>query len=252
MEARMRPQQQTLWDWADQSAITSVQKQPNQHIIQAAFTRRLQSRLSHPLDLHVHNNRKRMMTVRFVEGRWRIRVHHMFLGCEDAVLDALARFTQGDGAAREVLTRYIEVHRDAIDHSLREQLHGKGRYHDLNGMFERARTLIEQLGHDVADRVVIGWGRRGNGRRSIRLGSFDPAQDAIRIHPALDQAWVPSYFVEYIVYHEALHSVIEPIYDRHRRLIHTADFLRLERQFPRYTEALDWEKANLRRLLQGS
>lgn len=249
MEARMRPQQQTLWDWADQSEISSVQ---HHNAARALLAQRLQARLSHPLDLHVHNNRKRMMTVRFTEGQWRIRVHHMFLGCEDAVLDALARFTRGDATAREVLTRYIEAHRDAIDHSLREQLHSKGRYHDLNGMLERARALIAQFGHDVPDKVVIGWGRRGNGRRSIRLGSFDPSQDVIRIHPALDQAWVPSYFVEYIVYHEALHSVIEPIYDRHRRLIHTADFLRLERQFPRYTEALDWEKANLRRLLQGS
>jgi len=92
--------------------------------------------------------------------------------------------------------------------------------------------------------------RTGGRGRTIRFGSYLADQDLIRIHPALDAAWVPRYFLESIVYHEMLHAVI-PIAreESGRRCVHSDEFRRREREFHAFGEALDWERTNLPRLL---
>jgi predicted metal-dependent hydrolase len=125
-----------------------------------------------------------------------------------------------------------------------------GHYHDLDAiMQELCASYFPQC-----TEVAISWGRWG-GRvrpRSIRFGVYQPQKQVIRIHPALDQAFVPRYFVEFIVYHELLHHVIPPIRINGRYGVHSAAFRRRERAFPRYAEAIAWRKQHLRRLLESN
>lgn len=86
----------------------------------------------------------------------------------------------------------------------------------------------------------------------MRFGSYLPAKRLIRIHPALDQAFVPQSFVEFIVYHELLHHVIPPVRVNGRYQIHSAAFRRREREFPAYAEAIAWRQQSLRRLLRSN
>jgi hypothetical protein len=73
----------------------------------------------------------------------------------------------------------------------------------------------------------------------------------IRIHPLLDQPFVPRWFLEYVLYHEMLHSVVpDEVDSAGRRRIHTAKFYRRERAFPRYRRARRWESENLARFLR--
>jgi hypothetical protein len=73
----------------------------------------------------------------------------------------------------------------------------------------------------------------------------------IRIHPLLDQPFVPRWFLEYVLYHEMLHSVVpEEVDSTGRRRIHTQEFYRRERAFPRYHRARRWETENLARCLR--
>jgi hypothetical protein len=58
----------------------------------------------------------------------------------------------------------------------------------------------------------------------------------IRMNVILQSEKVPSYYVLSTLYHECLHALLG-----HE---HGPLFLVTERQFPRYTEALLWEKAN--------
>jgi hypothetical protein len=54
---------------------------------------------------------------------------------------------------------------------------------------------------------------------------------------------VPEFFVEYIVYHELLHALFPPVAAQGgRRDVHTAEFKRFEKKFPRYREAIEFEK----------
>jgi hypothetical protein len=125
-----------------------------------------------------------------------------------------------------------------------------GRHHDLDAILEDVRRRFFSDGAAVK----ICWGRwSGRSRtRSIRFGAYLPRASLIRIHPALDQAFVPRLFVEFIVYHELLHHVIPPVRSNGRYQIHSPAFRLRERQFPAYAEAMAWRKRSLRRLLASN
>ena len=64
----------------------------------------------------------------------------------------------------------------------------------------------------------------------------------IRIHPLLDAPFVPTWFLEYVVYHEMLHAVVPEEIDEHgRRRVHTREFYRRERKFHCYYRARRWK-----------
>jgi hypothetical protein len=126
----------------------------------------------------------------------------------------------------------------------------RGRYHDLDAILA---DLRRRYFPDCAE-VRIGWGRwSGRARpRSIRFGAYRPDAHSIRIHPALDQAFVPGYFVEFIVFHELLHHVMPPQPVNGRYQIHPRAFHQRERDFPAYAEAVAWRQQFLRRLLRSN
>ena len=117
-------------------------------------------------------------------------------------------------------------------------------------MLDRVRRAFPVQRESLRD-VQITWGRHGHGTRSIRFGSFDYDHQLIRLHPKLDAAWVPAFFVEFIVFHELCHGVIPPRVENGRRLLHPPEFGTLERRFPLYDQALAWEQKNLHRFLRG-
>jgi hypothetical protein len=79
----------------------------------------------------------------------------------------------------------------------------------------------------------------------MTLGSYCGSTDVIRISPLLDRRSVPSYFVEFIVYHEMLHADLSVATERGRRRLHPEEFRIRERQFISYEKAIAWEKKNL-------
>ena len=78
------------------------------------------------------------------------------------------------------------------------------------------------------------------------------AQDRIiRIHPRLDAPFVPTWFLEYVIYHEMLHARVPDEFTAEgRRLVHTEEFNRREREFLHYRRARRWEDENLARFLR--
>ena len=59
----------------------------------------------------------------------------------------------------------------------------------------------------------------------------------IRIHPLLDQAFVPRWFLKYVLYHEMLHSVVPTNLCGTEGGVFTEEFNRRERQFRGYHRA---------------
>jgi hypothetical protein len=129
-------------------------------------------------------------------------------------------------------------------------LQDEGRYFDLRALFDRlnARHFRGRLrGYSVV------WGRRRRQRPKeyFVFGSIQEEDRIIRIHPLLDQPFVPRWFLEYILYHEMLHSVVpEEVDAAGRRRVHTEEFYRREKAFPRYRRARQWEAENLARFLR--
>ena len=216
---------------------------------------RVASRLPGQLELTVTDNRHTMISVRrHGSGRFRVRLHHMFLAAPASLAHSLAHYVAHNcpDASRELGT-FIE----AQQHKIR-RVRGPGRvqtadprgeHFDLQDIFDSLNE--EHFGGCIE--ATITWGRRGTrrGRRrnSIKMGSYSVEDRLIRIHPSLDRDFVPRYFVEWIVFHEMLHQVHEIPVVNGRRVFHPPAFLAQERQFPAYERARRWERAHLDRLL---
>jgi len=97
------------------------------------------------------------------------------------------------------------------------------------------------------------WGRRRKHRprEYFVFGTIQEEDRVIRINPALDQPFVPPWFLRYVLYHEMLHSVVpDKTLPGGRRRVHTEEFSRRERKFPGYLRARRWEEENLARFLR--
>jgi len=260
--------QRTLWDWRERHpkevetgeracrtfGVVEFSAELDRSSTERAKAHQLHWQLECRLgvvDLVITDNRRRMVTAKTEHGRHRLRVHHMFLGSDPETVAAIVALVQGDEEARGRIERYIRCNRDQI--SFRpddDEIECEGDHFDLSEILDAVRGLLSEEHRDEVDEVEISWGRDGRGSKSIRFGSYDFDQRLIRVHPALDEAWVPRYFVAFIVYHELLHPICPPQRSgENRRNVHTERFEALERAFPRYEDAIEWESENLSRIL---
>lgn len=190
------------------------------------------------------------------EGRITLRLHGSFLDAPRQVLRALSRFLrkpEPDLRRRvERLYRRAGLHRvGGGSGSRRIVLRHKGEFFDLKEVFDELNDRF--FGGDL--RAFVTWGRRTNAARrsrSIHFGSYNWARRVIRVHPDLDREYVPRYFLESILFHEMLHAHLGITESGNgRRSSHTREFQRLERGWPDFERAKDWERAHLHHFLRG-
>jgi hypothetical protein len=220
----------------------------------ARIERTLSALFSDKVLVSFTDNTRTMVSAKHRGGYSHVRLHRMFAGADEATLQHVARFLKArDPRSITALRRYVSAHQAQVRRraSRRVLLSAIGEHHDLGMIFAEINAMY--FAGSVEAR--IGWGRMGTPpgrrrrRRSIKLGSYMASGALIRVHPALDAAWVPRFFVEYIVYHEMLHHVVQmPVRDG-RRCMHGAEFKAREKQFAEYARALSWEREHLDRLL---
>lgn len=129
-------------------------------------------------------------------------------------------------------------------------LENEGRYFDLRRIFDKlnARHFANRL---RGYRVVWGRKRKERPKEYFIFGTIQEEDRVIRINPWLDQRFVPPWFLEYILYHEMLHAVVpDETNSDGRRLVHTPEFNRREKEFRSYKRARKWEDDNLARFLR--
>ena len=126
----------------------------------------------------------------------------------------------------------------------------EGEFFDLREIFDRMNA---RYFNSALKRYKITWGRRRKlpPREYFVFGTIQEQDRVIRIHPLLDQPFVPEWFLEYVVYHEMLHAIVPDVpLPSGRRRVHTEEFTRRERQFPWFRRAQRWEEDNLDRFLR--
>jgi hypothetical protein len=205
----------------------------------------------HGLRLTLTDNHYNIVAVRRDPSNYFVRIHQVFAGAEPRLVRALARYVvHNDRRASGVLGEFIERHEHIISRAPRRprrlKLRPGGRFHDLKEIFDR----LNQRYFEGTLQAQITWGPavlRAQ-QRSIKMGSFSVEDRIIRVHPALDRAEVPIFFVEWIVFHEMLHGRCEIRRSGRRRCFHPPEFLAQERQFADYQRASAWEKENVDRL----
>jgi hypothetical protein len=217
-----------------------------------SLERKLRAAFAGPVILSITDNRHSIITHRVQKGTLHARIHHMFLDAPAGVVEALVRYvTRGDRDASAILGDFIDDNGFRLARRKRgAPLISKGRHHDLLSLFDKTN----QRYFNGSMNALITWGKRGTSqsreRKTIKLGSYSAVDRLIRVHPALDQKWVPRYFVAYIVYHEMLHHVIPGSRGLGRVNLHPPEFKQREREFRYFQRSLDWEKKHVTRLLR--
>ncbi len=124
----------------------------------------------------------------------------------------------------------------------------RGDHHDLQAIFDR-------LNHDYfADEPIVAtirWGvrrHRPKWRRTVSLGQYVFEERCIILSASLDRWWVPSFVVEFVIYHEMLHQKHHYTVVNGKHQFHTRAFRVEEGTFAQYQEAILWERRHQFRL----
>lgn len=214
----------------------------------ASFEEWLGAELGRPVRLLVTNNRSTMLSVRERSGTLDVRLHRFFLAAAAAEREALARYlATSDPAAARVLDAFIGQESAKLPPPPR-RVRPHGRFHDLTAI----RDELNATFFHGACSARITWGHAGGrrNRRTIQLGCYVGRERLIRIHPCLDQEFVPRQYVAWVVFHEMLHELFGVDGHGQRRTLHPPEFGALEATFPGYRECKQWERENLPRLLR--
>ena len=223
---------------------------------QDSLERRIRAHLAKGrVQVTLTDNRYTMISVRRIskEKRFEVRLHHMFADADPVITRALARYiAENDADASRVLGDFIDANSDHVRGRGRrtpaQVIFTAGENHDLRQLYDEINARYFDNRIDAA----ITWGARtGRPRRrnSIKMGSYSVEDRLIRIHRSLDRAFVPRFFVAWIVFHEMLHQVHDIRVKNGRREFHSKEFLSDEEQFADYDQARSWERQHLDALL---
>jgi len=226
---------------------------------EASLARRIRAHLARgQVRVTLTDNRYTMISVRrqprgHGQRSYDVRLHCMFADADPVITRALARYiAENDRDASRVLGDFIDANQDVVRGRARKSptqvILTAGDHHDLREIYDDLNARY--FGNTIE--AAITWGARtGRPRRrtSIKMGSYSVEERLIRIHRSLDRAFVPRFFVEWIVFHEMLHQVHDIKVKNGRREFHSKAFLADEARFARYAEARAWERAHLDALL---
>ena len=156
-------------------------------------------------------------------------------------------------AARDAYSDYIKTAeiRDRATETKRTRgrkviTSSKGDVYDLDEIFD---SLNRRYFRDALPKPVLTW----SARKTYRiLGHHDATHDTVVVSKSLDDASVPAFVVEYIVFHEMLHIAHPTRHVNGRRYNHTPAFRLDERKFLYFEEAERWIERSVRRLKRNA
>lgn len=184
-------------------------------------------------------------SIRLRDGQLLVRLSDLLKGAPLPVLRALAVILLSKlyrmPVPRQVSGRFRRfLNQRDVRRQARKVRHVRGRkllagphgdVYDLDRLFDQ---LNAKYFDDRLSKPLLGWSRV---RSKTMLGHFDPAHNTITISRLLDSAALPSYVVEYLMYHEMLHVKHPVEYCGGRRRMHSLRFQADEARFEHYQAA---------------
>ncbi|MBL6719848.1 MAG: hypothetical protein ISQ08_00390 [Planctomycetes bacterium] len=187
-------------------------------------------------------------------SRWRVRLHEAFAEAEESALTALAGWLRSGQRARRAsreLDAWLQerVWSQPAPRVRRERPGSPaGRCHDLEELAEDLWHGFLAGGLEGERRPRLEWGprRRSRSRGGLRLGSWDPITNRVRLHAVLDSDEVPAWFIRAVLVHELLHALHPPVRDaRGHWRPHHARFRAAERAWPDHDRAREYERLHI-------
>jgi len=188
-----------------------------------------------------------------------VRLSSFFADAPTDVREAVAHWLRVGRRARKsaaLLDAWIETAVGELPPVERRRLplRPRGLHHDLS-------PIVDALTNDgpwlppLEKLPAVTWGRRTGvrARRSLQLGCYVAEENLVRVHPVLDQAWVPEWFVRYVLFHELLHAALPTERGTTGRAVHHGlEFKRWEQSYPDYSKAVAWLDRKLPKLLRST
>ncbi len=187
-------------------------------------------------------------TIRLRQGRVLARVSDILKGSPREVLFALACILVAKLYRQKASKVHERVYREhTLDPSIRDASQtvrrrrgykitstSRGKTYDLGVLFSQLNARYFSGG---LERPTLSWSRRKTRRI---LGHHDHVHNAIIISTTLDNAAIPPFVVEYVLYHEMLHVKHPARVVSGRTVYHGRAFRDDERLFERFADALKW------------
>jgi hypothetical protein len=214
---------------------------------------RLKSLLNVPASVTITDNTRSMLSVRRREQAFHVRMHHIFLKADERVLKAVAEYVMGRSKRHiDIIRAFIREHTTSIRRPRtvaprKTCIRHQGRHFNLLESFKRINE--EYFNGELDCSITWGSATKRPRRRCVRLGSYSPLSDIIRINPVLDKDCVPQYVLDSITYHEMLHKFLGIKYANGRKSSHPPAFKAMERMFSNAGPAKTWIKKNLNLLM---
>lgn len=207
-----------------------------------ALTEYFKQETDKTVSLTLTDNSTSMLSIRTKENSVFIRLHWMFLHAGNDVIREIAEFIKFRKRKTPLISKFIRDNQNYLKNKQPKPVSicTQGRYHNLKELFNSLNN--EYFGRRIT--ASITWGKN-NQRWAVRkrtLGSYSSHTHTIRINSVLDRKNVPRYFINFVIYHEMLHSDMYREKKNGRRLVHSYEFKRRERLFEHYEKAISWEK----------
>ena len=205
-----------------------------------------QKEVNKPVLLTLTDNSTSMISVREKQGGISVRLHRIFLKADNEVLDEVVRFIKKKRGKTPVIKEFIRQNQSFLKEGKPRTItiNPNGKLYNLTDIFN---SLNSEYFNNILS-VLITWGKRSP-RYAVKkrtLGNYQKKTNTIRINPILDSRKVPRYVIEFIVYHEMLHAVIDTVLKNGRRRIHSKEFKNHERKYRNYHKAIEWENKKFR------
>ena len=181
------------------------------------------------------------------QGNIELQLSEGFIQAEDKILEAIVNTAiQGNNPQDKQLIRHFSstgAYSDIIlELDLIAELDAEtpqGNYYDLEALFHPINQ--EYFAGEMA-KPRLTWNKTLTHRK---LGHYEPLKDRVVMSRTLDSSHVPQMVVELVLYHELLHKHHGAKLLNGKRMVHTPEFRRSERQFRHYQEAQQWLERSL-------
>ena len=176
------------------------------------------------------------------QGNIELKLSEGFIQADDKILQAIIGMVLlGDNPQDKQLIRNFGLTEEYSDVILELDLIAdldaetpQGNYYDLEQLFDCINQ--EYFAAQMA-KPRLTWNQTFTHRN---IGHYEPLRDRVVMSRTLDNSHVPQIVVEFVLYHELLHKYHGFKWVNGKRMSHTPEFRRSERQFEYYQEAEQW------------
>lgn len=167
-----------------------------------------------------------------------VLINECFVEAPEPVLQALVQMAFGNTKAHLPIVKAYAHSADYLRMNAALQLNPtatpaalSGQHYDLQQVFERVNR---QFFAGALEQPHLRWSRTDTRRI---MGTYQARTNTVMISQTLDDAQVPEFVIDYVMYHELLHKVLGSRFSAGRRQVHFAEFRAADQRYPRYAEA---------------